>query len=59
VQLQRPLHDLDGAVDTGAETTGIGEQNLHGTIISQPQSREDAKGDLYENNQQHRNRAAD
>ena len=29
VQRQRPLDDLDGALDAGAEAAGIGEQNVH------------------------------
>jgi hypothetical protein len=38
VEAQRALDDLDGAVDAGAETSGIGEQDLHGRIISQTPS---------------------
>ena len=29
VRLQRPFDDGDGAVDAGAETAGIGEQDVH------------------------------
>src|SRR5690606_37719568 len=32
--LQRALHDLDGTVHTGTETTRIGEQNVHAGIIA-------------------------
>ncbi len=28
-QFYRTLDDVDGAIDAGAETTGIGEKNLH------------------------------
>ncbi len=33
-QLQRTFDDLDRAVDTGAETTGIGEHYAHGHILT-------------------------
>ena len=29
---QRTIDDLDGAVDAGAEATGVGEFDLHGVI---------------------------
>ncbi len=28
-QIQRPLHDFDGAIHTGAETTRVGQNNVH------------------------------
>jgi hypothetical protein len=40
VQNQRTLDDLDRTIDAGTETTGIGEQYLHGadyTLAPAPQ----------------------
>jgi hypothetical protein len=31
VQLERPLDDLDGTIDAGAKTAGVGKNDLHGT----------------------------
>ncbi len=30
--VQRPVDDLDGTIDTGAETAGIGQLDLHGCL---------------------------
>ena len=32
--LQRPLDDVDGAIDAGAESAGIGKHDSHGAILS-------------------------
>jgi hypothetical protein len=30
VELERLFHDLDGALDAGAEAAGLGQDNAHG-----------------------------